>query len=82
MFPLRGGFVSQKVMFSPEGVLSLDESKDSVGVYVVTVGESISQDDPLECQDICPAGLYLYENGIEHKTAALIQGGDEIPFLF
>ena len=42
LFPLRGGLIGPQVMFSPEGVPSLDEPKDTVGVHVVTVGESIS----------------------------------------
>jgi len=34
LFPLRGGFIGQKMMFSPEGVSSLDESKDARGVHI------------------------------------------------
>jgi len=28
-----------------------------------------------------PAGFFLNQNGIEHESAIIIQGGDEIPFL-
>ncbi|MGQ9510232.1 MAG: hypothetical protein ACUVTN_12710 [Thermodesulfobacteriota bacterium] len=78
---MRGGFISQEVMFSPEGVSSLDESEDTVGVNIVGIGESILKDDALEGQDMSPSGLCFNENGIEYKSAVIIQGGDEVPFL-
>jgi hypothetical protein len=39
LFPLRSGLIGQKVMFSPEGVPSLNKSKNPVGVHII--GESI-----------------------------------------
>ncbi len=36
LFPLRGGFIGKEVVFPPEGVPSLDESEDAMGVYVVS----------------------------------------------
>jgi hypothetical protein len=81
LLPLRGGLIGQEVMFSPEGVSSLDESEDTVGVNIVGIGESILKDDALEGQDMGPTGLCSNENGIEHKSAVIIEGGDEIPFL-
>lgn len=32
---------------SPEGVPSLDKSEDGMGVHIVGIGESISQDEGL-----------------------------------
>jgi len=81
LLPLRCGLIGQEVMFSPEGVSSLDESEDTVGVNIVGIGESILKDDALEGQDMGPTGLYFNENGIEHKSAVIIEGGDEIPFV-
>jgi hypothetical protein len=72
LFPLGGGFIGQEVMFSPEGVSSLDKSEDPMGVNVVGIGESILKDDTLEGQDMGPTGLCLDENGIEHESAIII----------
>jgi len=65
LFPLRGGFIGQKMMFSPEGVSSLDESKDAMGVHIIGVRESILQDDGLEGRDMGPTGLCRDQNGME-----------------
>jgi hypothetical protein len=59
LFPLRGGLISQEVVFIPEGVSSPDKSKDGVRIDIIGVRESISEDDGLEGQDMGPAGLYL-----------------------
>jgi hypothetical protein len=82
LFPLRGGFISQEVVLIPEGVSSPDKSEDGVRIDIVGVGESILKDDGLEGQDMGPAGFFVDQNGIEHESAIIIQGGDEIPFLF
>ncbi len=68
-------------MVSPEGVSSLNESKDTVGVDVVGIGESVLKDDALEGQNMGPAGLCSDQSGIKDKSAVIIQGGDEIPCL-
>jgi len=81
LFPLRGGFISKEVVFSPEGVSSLNESKDRVGVDVVGVRESVLKDDALEGQDMSPSGLLFDQSGIEDQPAIIIQGSDQIPFL-
>ena len=71
----------QKMVFSPEGVPSLDESEDAMGVDIVGVRESMVEDYRLEGQDMGPAGLCLDQNGIEHEPAIIIQGSDEVPCL-
>ena len=81
LFPLRGGLIGEEVVFIPEGVSSPDKSEDRVGVDIVGVRESEAEDDRLEGQDMGPAGFFLDQNGIEHKSAIIIQGGDQIPFL-
>jgi hypothetical protein len=82
LFPLRGGFIGQEVVLIPEGVPSPDKSEDGVRIDIVSVRESILEDDRLQGQDMGPAGLFVDQNGIEHESAIIIQGGDEIPFLF
>jgi hypothetical protein len=47
LFPLRGGFIGQEVVFIPEGVSSPDKSKDGVRIDIVGIRESISKDDGL-----------------------------------
>jgi hypothetical protein len=81
LLPLGGGLVGQEVVFIPEGVSSSDKSEDRVRIDVVGIGESETEDDGLEGQDMGPAGLCLNEDGIEHESAIIIQGGNEIPFL-
>jgi len=81
LFPLRGGFIGQKVVFSPDRVSSLDKSKDAVGVYIIGVRESISEDEALESHNMRPTGFCLDESSIKEEPAVIIQGGDEIPFL-
>jgi hypothetical protein len=48
LFPLRGGFIGEAVVFIPEGVSSPDKSKDGVRIDIVGVGESIAKDDRLQ----------------------------------
>jgi hypothetical protein len=81
LFPLRGGFIGQEVVFIPEGVSSPDKSEDGVRIDIVSVRKSILKDDGLEGQDMGPAGLFVDQNGIEHKSTIIIQGGDQMPFL-
>jgi hypothetical protein len=52
LFPLRGCFIGEQVVFSPEGIPSLDESKDAMGVYIVGVRESMAEVHRLEGQDM------------------------------
>jgi hypothetical protein len=47
LFPLRGGLIGQKMVFSPEGVPSLDKSEDGVRIDVVGVRESEAEDNGL-----------------------------------
>jgi hypothetical protein len=82
LFPLRGGFIGQEVMFSPERVLSLNEAKDAMGVYIVSVRESEAEDDGLEGQDMGPAGLLVEQSGIKDQSTEIIKGSNEIPFFF
>jgi hypothetical protein len=81
LLPLRGGLVGEEVVFIPEGVSSADESEDGVRVDIVGVRKSVSKNDALEGQDMCPTGLRLEQNGVEHESAIIIQRSDEVPFL-
>jgi hypothetical protein len=72
LFPLRGGFIGQKVVFSPEGVPSLNKSKDTVGVYIIGVRKSISEYDVLESNNMGPAGFFSDQSGIEDETAIIV----------
>ena len=81
LLPLRGGLIGQEVVFIPEGVSSSDKSEDGVRIDIVGVRESEAKDDRLEGQDMGPAGFFLNQNGVEHESAIIIQGGNEIPFL-
>jgi hypothetical protein len=81
LFPLGGGLIGQEVVFIPEGVSSTDKSEDGVRIDIVGVRESEAEDDGLEGQDMGPAGFFVDQNGVEHESAIIIQGGNEIPFL-
>jgi len=69
------------MMFSPDGVSSLDKSEDRVGIDIIAVGKPILKDDGLEGHDMGPAGFPLDQNGIKEEPTIIIQGSDEIPFL-
>ena len=81
LFPLRVSFIGEQMVFSPEGVPSLDESKDAMGVYIVGVRESMAEDHRLEGQDMGPAGLLFNQSGIQEESAIVVQRSDEVPFL-
>jgi hypothetical protein len=81
LFPLRGGFVGQEVVFSPKRIPSLDESEDRMGVNIIGVRQTISKEYGLEGQDMSPAGLLFDQNSIKEESAIIIQGSNEIPFL-
>jgi hypothetical protein len=81
LLPLRGGLIGEEVVFIPEGVSSSDKSEDGVRIDIIGVRKSILKDDRLQGQNMGPAGLCLNEDGIEHESAIIIQGGNEIPFL-
>jgi len=82
LFPLGGGFIGQEVVLIPEGVSSSDKSEDVVRIDIIGEREPEAEDNGLEGQDMGPGGFFLDQNGIEHESAIIIQGGDEIPFLF
>lgn len=82
LFPLRGGFIGEEVVFSPERVPPLNEAKDAMGVYIVGIRESMAEDHGLEGQDMGPAGLLLERSGVKDQSTEIIQGSDEIPFFF
>lgn len=65
LFPLRGGFVGEEMVFSPEGVPSLNKSEDRMRVHIIGIRESISKDDGLEGLDVGPAGLFLDQGCVE-----------------
>ena len=81
LLPLRRSLIGQQVVLSPEGVPSLEESEDGMGVYIGGVRESILKDDALEGQDTSPSGLLFDQSGVEDQPAMVIQGSDKIPFL-
>jgi hypothetical protein len=81
LLPLRDGLICEKVVFIPEGVSSPDKSEDGMRIDIVGVRESISKNDGLEGQDMGPAGLCLEQKGIEHESAMIIQGSDQILFF-
>jgi len=72
LFPLRSGFIGKQMVFSPERVPSLDETKDAVGVHIVGVRESMAEDDALEGQDMGPAGFLSDQNGIKDQSTEII----------
>jgi len=57
LFPLRGSLIREQGVFSPEGVLSLDEAKDRMGIDIVGVRESLAKDNGLKSRDMGPAGF-------------------------
>jgi hypothetical protein len=59
LLPLRGGLVSQEVVFIPEGISSPDKSEDGVRIDIIGIRKPISKNDGLEGQDMGPAGLCL-----------------------
>jgi hypothetical protein len=59
LFPLRGGLIGQKVVFSPDGVSSLDKSEDGMRIDIVGEREAIAKDDGLESLDVSPTGFFL-----------------------
>ena len=81
LFPLRGCFIGEQMVFSPEGIPSLDESKDAMGVYIVGVRESMAEDHRLKGQDMGPAGLLVNQSGIQEESAIIVQRSDQVPFL-
>ena len=81
LFPLRGGFIGEEVVFSPERVPSLDKAKDAMGVYIVGVRKSMVEDHGLEGQDMGPAGLLVNQSGIQEESAIVVQRSDEVAFL-
>ena len=81
LFPLRGRFTGKQMVFSPEGVPSLNESKDAMGVHLVGVRESMVEDHRLQGQDMGPAGFLVNQSGIQEESAIIIQRSDEVPFL-
>ncbi len=69
------------MVFSPEGVPSLDESKDAMGVYIAGIRESMVEDQGLEDQDMGSDSLLFDQKGIKGKPTIIIQRCSEIPFL-
>jgi hypothetical protein len=59
LFPLRGGFIGQQMVVSPDRISPLDKSKDRVRIDIIGVRKSIPKDDSLQGQNMGPAGLCL-----------------------
>jgi hypothetical protein len=81
LFPMRGGLIGEKMVFSPEGVPSLDKSKDRVGIDIISIRKPILKDGGLEGQDMGPSRFFLHQSCIKEEPAIIIQGSDQIPFL-
>jgi hypothetical protein len=81
LFPLGSGLIGQEMVFPPDGVSSLDESEDGMGVYVVTVREPVSKDDTLEGQNMSPSGLLSDQSGVKDQSTIIIQGSNQIPLF-
>jgi len=81
LLPLRGGLIGQKVVFSPDGVSSLDKAEDGMRINIVGKRKAIAKDDGLKGLDVSPTGLFLDQGGIEEEPTMIIQRCDEIPFL-
>jgi hypothetical protein len=81
LFPLGSGLIGQEVMLIPEGVSASDKAEDGVGIDVIGIRESISEENGLQGQDMGPAGLFSNQDGIEEEAAVIIEGSNEIPFL-
>lgn len=59
LFPLGVSFIGEEVMVSPEGVSSLDEAEDGMGIHIVGVGYSVVEKDRLEGLNMSPTGFFL-----------------------
>ena len=59
LFPLRGSFIGQQMVVSPEGVSALDKAKDGVGIDVIGVRKAMPENEGLESQNMGPAGFLL-----------------------
>jgi hypothetical protein len=64
LFPLRGGLIGQKVVFSPDGISSLDKSKDGMRIDIIGERKAITKEDGLECLDVSPSSFFFNESGI------------------
>ncbi len=80
--PLGISIIGLEDVFSPEAISSLDETKDSQRVYVVTQRQSIGLNQSLGCLDMGPGGLFGEEVSKEDLSAVIIDGSDQGPFLF
>ena len=56
LFPLRGGLIGQKVVFSPEGVSSLNKSEDGMRIDIIGERKAVAKDEGLEGLNMSPAG--------------------------
>jgi len=81
LFPLRRGLIGQEVVLSPEGIPSLDKSKNGMGVNIIGVRESVSKDERLEGKNMSPGGFPFDQSGIKDQPAIIIQGSNQVPFF-
>jgi len=81
LFPLRIHLVGEQMMFTPQGVPSLDEAKDGMGVDVIGERTTVLKENRLKRHDMSPGGLSFEEGGIEDEAAIIIEGGNQIPLL-
>ena len=47
LLPLRGGFIGEQMVLSPDGVSSLDKSEDGMRIDIVGERKAIAKDDGL-----------------------------------
>jgi hypothetical protein len=81
LFPLGIHLVGETMMLTSQGVPSLDEPKDGMGVDVIRQRATVFKENRLKRHDMSPGGLSFEEGGIEDEAAILIEGGDQIPLL-
>jgi hypothetical protein len=76
LFPLGIHLIGEQMMLTPQGVPSLDEPKDGMGVDVIGEWTTVLQEDRLKRHDMSPGGLSFEEGGIEDEAAIIIEGGN------
>jgi len=82
LFPLGRSFIGQKMVCSPEGIPSLDKPKDGMAIDIISERRTVAKDNNLEGLNMGPTGFFLDEDCIKNEATVIIQGSDEVPFLF
>ena len=72
LFLLRGSLIGQKVVFSPNGISSLDKPEDGMRIDIVGERKAIAKDDGLESLDVGPTGFFVDQSGIKDEPAVIV----------